>query len=530
MNKFFLYFNTIRHLRLKQVIYQLLYRLKPKRKWDSVPGIKTSSEYGNLIFSPWIDKYPSLDSDVFKFLNLRKQFFGFEVDWNFAGFGKLWNFNLNYMDFLLQTDLESETGLKLMHNYAERLNPGSTGLEPYPISLRGINWIKFFSKNKIQDKNLDSSLRRQYGVLFENPEYHLMGNHLLENGFSLLFAAFYFRDKILYNKAKEIISTELKEQVLNDGAHFELSPMYHQIILDRLLDSVNLLQNNKHFKDQAEFLNMMQLKASSMIIWLNAISFQNGEIPLLNDSARGIAPTSIELSNYALRLGIVDSEPDNNITLLSSGYRRFGGSSYDCIADTGSIGPDYQPGHAHADSFTFELYFNGKPLIVDTGVSTYEKNSRRQLERSTISHNTVEVGSRNSSQVWDGFRVGTRAEVISTEETDKERVVRHNGYRNFGIIHERKFSSGENSFSIEDRLVGKKKLPTLSRFHFHPDSEIRTENNIIFFQGGHLALENIENFAVRDYLYAPEFNVLIPGKVVEVSFKDNMKATFNFSR
>ena len=61
-----------------------------------------------------------------------------------------------------------------------------------------------------------------------------MGNHLLENGFSLLFGSYYFRDEKLYSKAKEIIKTELREQILDDGAHFELSPMYHSIILHRI--------------------------------------------------------------------------------------------------------------------------------------------------------------------------------------------------------------------------------------------------------------------------------------------------------
>ncbi|MCS2404764.1 heparinase II/III-family protein [Bacteroides salyersiae] len=45
---------------------------------------------------------------------------------------------------------------------------------------------------------------------------------------------------------------------------------------------------------------------------------------------------------------------------------------------------DYQPGHAHADTFTFELHINNRPVIIDTGTSTYEVNEARFYERSTI--------------------------------------------------------------------------------------------------------------------------------------------------
>ncbi len=89
-------------------------------------------------------------------------------------------------------------------------------------------------------------LYRDYCHLLDHQEYHLLGNHLLENGYSLLFGALYFKEKKFEDAARRILTRELKEQVLDDGAHFELSPMYHQIILCRVLDTYNLLENNTH--------------------------------------------------------------------------------------------------------------------------------------------------------------------------------------------------------------------------------------------------------------------------------------------
>ncbi len=53
--------------------------------------------------------------------------------------------------------------------------------------------------------------------------------------------------------------------------------------------------------------------------------------------------------------------------------------------------PSYQPGHAHADTFNFVLNIHNEPLIVDTGISTYEANETRLKERGTAAHNTVTV-------------------------------------------------------------------------------------------------------------------------------------------
>ena len=40
-------------------------------------------------------------------------------------------------------------------------------------------------------------------------------------------------------KGAEIIKKELEDQVLNDGGNFELSPMYHSIILYRIGNKVS---------------------------------------------------------------------------------------------------------------------------------------------------------------------------------------------------------------------------------------------------------------------------------------------------
>ena len=161
----------------------------------------------------------------FTFLNITHNFSD-QIDWNYDGYGKLWAYNLNYFDFLNQKEMSKEIGVSLINNYIENDKVLKDGKEAYPISLRGINWVKFLSENKVKDSRIDKILLQNYYTLLKNLEYHLLGNHLLENAFSLLFGAYYFQDGKLYSKSKKLLTSELEEQILSDGAHFDGSEFF----------------------------------------------------------------------------------------------------------------------------------------------------------------------------------------------------------------------------------------------------------------------------------------------------------------
>jgi uncharacterized heparinase superfamily protein len=241
----------------------------------------------------------------------------------------------------------------------------------------------------------------------------------------------------------------LNEQILSDGAHYELSIMYHSIILDRLLDCINAIKNNVIFDTQNELYIFLMEKAIKMLGWLESIIYKDGSIPLLNDTACGVAPSPIELFQYAKRLELSWTK----IELKDSGYRKFETLQLEILVDIGRIGPDYILGHSHADTFTYELKINQTSFVVDTGISTYNKNKRRQYERGTSAHNTVSVNSSNSSQVWGGFRVGKRAKVSVLKDDPQCIIAIHNGFGN--IMHKREFIFNKQAITIKDDLLGK---------------------------------------------------------------------------
>lgn len=506
MKKYIRLFNTVKYLKLKQIYFRLFYfvRTRIRNKIGYKHKEVISRKVASLKLQDSIFSNKSYEDNLFTFLNLSHSSYSKDLDWNDNRFGKLWTYNRSYFDYLNQTNISTEEGLALIDSFVSQIKDIEDGLEPFPISLRGINWIKFFVYKNIKNLDISNSLYQQYYLLLDHLEYHLLGNHLLENGFSLLFGSYYFEDEILYSKAKEILKDELTEQILDDGAHFELSPMYHQIMLFRVLDCINLVKNN-NYKNQ-ELLEFLEKKASVMSAWLDNITYKNGDIPLLNDSAKGIAPTSKELFEYASRL---DLKVDKN-SLKDSGYRKIETDNYECIIDVGDIGPDYIPGHAHSDTFSFELYINEKPFIVDTGLSTYETNQRRTFERSTSSHNTVEINGKDQSEVWAGFRVANRAKIVELEEKENFVKATHDGYKKDGVLHTRIWNFEEKKITINDNL--NKSAKAVARLHFHPsisEDEIKKR-----FEG--------LDFKIIDYKYAPEFNKLIDALAIEIAFEKNL--------
>jgi len=528
MKKLLLIFHTIRHLRPIQIRFQIWYRLRKfcHKKTGFRYPLLLEKQGNPLTFKQWIEKPSSYYGQTFTYLHVTCKYPGNKINWNENRYGRLWAYNLNYMDYLLQPGMDKETGYRLIAQFINDADSNETGLEAYPLALRGMNWIKFMAKHRTNtidtrkkdpcdQKIIDSSLYAQYNILFKNIEYHLLGNHLLEDGFSLFFGSFYFREEKFFNKARNILQKELNEQILNDGAHFELSPMYHQIILDRLLDCINLLENNTHFPEQENLLVLMKEKAVKMLSWLKKITFSNGQIPLLNDAAPAIAPETKELMLYASRLNL--SSESSGIILSDSGYRRFDGKHYECIIDIGQIGPSYQPGHAHADTFNFVINIRNEPYLVDTGISTYETGEDRLKERGTAAHNTVTVNELNSSEVWSSFRVARRARVKILHDTEEQVIAQHDGYRLLNTIHSREWRFSENNIRITDTLTGKIKKGK-AHLWLSPHITPKQKGKTIELKNANITFANGKNVRVIKTRIPAGFNRFAENSKIEISF------------
>lgn len=509
---------TIKFLKYSQIYHQ--FRLRHKK--PILQEIKSPLRVEIISAIPYITKSKVCNGEALTFLNISRCFKG----WDYCTSGNLWAYNLNYMDWLLQENMTFEEGSRWIDKFIDEIHVNKIGLDPYPIALRGINWIKFISINhkdieqsKLQHWN--DCLFSQYRLLMKKLEYHLLGNHLLEDAYSLFIASLYFKDREFYNKSTKILIKELNRQILGDGAHFEQSPMYHCILLDRLLDCYNFSINNPRFQQQSNIDKILYRSASEMLGHLESIIYKDGSIPLVNDSAELIAPIPVDIFDYAKRLQI-EWHP---IALKECGYRLIRQDKMELLVDIGDITAKYQPGHSHADTFNYELRIDGKPFIVDTGISTYEKNERRQYERSTPAHNTVTFKNFDSSQVWGGFRVGKRAKVRIIHETRSYIEANHNGFGH-RHLHTRQFHIKDGKIEIKDSvLMGHN---CISYIHLSPDVKILSINNdTISTTLADINIIGATYIETADCEVATQYNILKSATVLKIHFDRNLIYTIS---
>ena len=527
LKKVQLLFNTIKYLKASQILNRIKRKfIKPKVSLVNFP--KHIYPYKSI--TPVIKCSQRMYGESsFKFLN--KEFtLKASEDWNAKNHDKLWLYNLHYFDDLNAINSEQRFvwHSNLIQKWIEDNPLGfGNGWESYPSSLRIVNWIKWvlLDRNSINNVNQMwlGSLVIQTRFLSQNLEYHLLGNHLFANAKALVFAGLFFNgeeSENWYQSGISIINRELSEQVLSDGGNFELSPMYHSIFLEDLLDLVNIHQAyNRTLPDNLEN------KIKQMLEWLKIMCHPDREIAFFNDSALGIAPSFVELLSYADRLNIVfKNDQVNRLTHLEeSGYIRVEEENVVIIADVADIGPDYIPGHGHADALSFELSLFGKRVIVNSGISTYEMGIDRNKQRSTELHSTINIDNQSSSEVWSGFRVANRAKVFDIKKFKDSNSIKfsacHDGYKKLkeGVLHSRHWSVSKNSIKIVDNIIGSGSHKIRSVIPLHPsvsDGDIQGDSINLNINGNvvNINFEGEGKLKLIRSKYYPEFGCSIDNK------------------
>ncbi len=524
-------YHTVKYLKAKQIFWRLI-NLTPRfiTELNEFPPIINEQLTYNFIPRNNITN----DYVQFKFLNETHSLK--VVGWDDNSISKLWRYNLHYFDYLLQvdnSDNQIEHQLKLIENWIDYNHFGQgTGWEPYPTSLRIINWIKWHWFCDGLSDRAKLSLWNQVRWLANRPEYHLLGNHLFINAKALLFASAFFRldsNSKYFKESLSILQKELKEQFLEDGAHFELSPMYHSLAMEDLLDLISISNKVPNNFPSKEILK----KYYKGMTWLETMIYNNGELAHFNDCANGIAPKYSDLEAYAIKLDIAKEERSSNNRLYihkESGFVVYKDEKSHLIADFGKIGPDYLPGHAHADTLSFELAVNGERIVVNSGISVYGSSIDRLFQRGTGAHSTIQIDMENSSEVWSGFRVAKRAvpfniQVHSIPETDNviSFQASHNGYLRLKnkATHTRKFNLSNNTWSIQDEIVGSGNKVT-SRFYLHPEIEVRKNATGMTFSKNQIDLIDFKydsklDLRLIDSFYHDQFGVNKANKCIYLS-------------
>ncbi|MBL4782701.1 MAG: alginate lyase family protein [Porticoccaceae bacterium] len=528
-------FHTVRHLKPIQVINRISRKFtKPKLWTGDIPSSMPAS-------CSWqaIANLPStlVGDDTACFLNEEGPLY----EWHNANKSHLWLYNLHYFDDLLAEGTQQRShahGQLITHWLAA--NPPATGVgwEPYPTSLRIVNWVQWLLLGNPPVPGMLASLYQQTHVLNQQLEYHLQGNHLLANAKALVFAGSFFEGPVAeewLQKGLALLDRQHREQLLADGAHFELSPMYHCIILMDILDLIQLGQCYPNGV-LSRSVHSLTESASAMLLWLKGMLHPDGDIPFFNDATLAIAPSPAAIFDYAGVLGVAcASEKAAKHYYQPSGYIALRDDAQTALLDVAAIGPDTIPGHAHADTLSFEWSLYGQRVLVNSGISEYGLSAERLRQRGTAAHNTVVVNGQDSTEVWSGFRVARRArpfDVQLTELPDYTKVIAsHSGYHRLKpkVTHTREWQIQPGSLLIKDSLLGACDK-AVAYLHIHPDVAV-TENRAgaytltltdgrsceMRFKHGRASLE--------DSTWHPEFGLSQPNKRIAILFEEQTLET-----
>jgi len=513
MNKFARYFYTISSLTSEQIYFQLVFRLKKIFNYNW--GNYTSNENLLAIVPSYLPTKKTVISASplrLKLLNIEHTF-SKSIDWNIKTNGALWNYHLQYAEFLLDPDLKISIKEDCLLDISKKILSNELRPEAFPCSIRIIHTLLFYHQIERDIPEIKKAVLVQLNWLQSNLEKHIQANHLLINKIALSFGGIFFGSGINVESHEEL-KKEIKKQITPDGMHYERSPMYHMEVMKLLLCLYGICPDQN-----ASLKSFLHSTIQKMASWLFTFKNDFNDLPPFQDSTLNSISLVKDLLNTCDRLLI----PYNFVHLDQCGHRILKKDDHTVWINGGSIQPDYQPGHAHSDILHFVWTFQNQPIIVDTGISTYETTEKRLLEKSTSAHNTVNIGKSNQSDIWSSFRVGKRACIQILKDQAQHFGAQVTFASPNSFKHTRHFILTENVLTIDDKT----NTLEICTAHFHFDHTIKDQiqiinQNTLKINNFLLQLQGAIKITKLHYDQALDFNITTLSVKIEIDFKEHL--------
>ncbi|HEX2999382.1 MAG TPA: alginate lyase family protein, partial [Armatimonadota bacterium] len=200
-------------------------------------------------------------------------------------------------------------------------------------------------------------------------------------------------------QAAQTLYAEADKQFLPDGAQFELTPGYHQVALDNILN-LYLLAQRFHREQElpADYIARLEKTFDYNLFLMTP----NRSLPTYNDSWPVGVPNTLRRpatlfpnrKDYAwVASDGKQGEPPATTShafpyagyyAMRSGWEK--DANYLCF-DAGPLGN----GHYHQDKLNLTIWGYGREILFDGGGGSYESSRWRSYGVDTFSHNTVLV-------------------------------------------------------------------------------------------------------------------------------------------
>ncbi len=353
----------------------------------------------------------------------------------------LWRFHLHYHEFLEELVVDEPALLPLvlacLDDWITRYPASSAAKHdvawhPYCLSRRLVVWCRLLALldpselEQPRTQTIITSLVNQAWFLHQHLERDLGGNHLWDNAKALCWVGALLSHPLpmgvriangsgnasrvglrCWQTGRKILEQCIAEQVNHNGEHEERSPAYQ---LDLGFGLHDLAQWVARFDPAAR--TRFEDAARQLFAFVDPIRHLDGTIPLSGDSTfeapAAMCPLTVDGKTRA------EQEFTNK---QAEGFRWHGDYAivslpgHQLVFDTGNMGPDHLPAHAHSDLLHIEMSCFGQPAIVDSGVFCY-RGSARQEYRSSAMHNVLTINDVELGDVWGDFRMGRRGHVV----------------------------------------------------------------------------------------------------------------------
>lgn len=493
-----------------------------------------------------------------------------------------WELNRHFQLALLAKDYVASGDKKYLDEFEvlfkdwNKKNPflhGISWASVMEVAIRCSNWCysyvflkhggvgeELLSKLRIGIINMTDYVTNHYS------RYSSANNHLIVEAYCIGQSGIILGKQDWIDLAIKILTEELSKQNYKDGVNKELSLHYQTFYMEAMGLMMRLLVKNgfdipKSWKPMLEKMSMYVADCIG----------DYGEVIVFGDDDEGkiLDLQGGEINHYKYVLGMMsillgkryvtsfDNETlcwlfaDNEIDEAER-KGKYISPQYCCYREGGNtilrsqdrkvlIGIDHAAlgfgsiaAHGHADALSFQLFYEGAPVFIDSGTYIYHCNIESRNEfRKTKNHNTVNIEGKDQSEMLGAFLWGRKASCLLKDcEESKEGIViraETDGYN--PIIHSRTFQfDGKRNLIIFDELS--KTCDAEAVLNLSPQIQVQSIADSqarlnIGKQEFVISVSDNAHLSESEYSYSYKYGVMGAAKRLTVNLKQSAFMTIN---
>lgn len=359
----------------------------------------------------------------------------------------------------------------------KRIDKNDIIFEPYNISERISNYLILLELKILKPDNFVlNSLEKQFYFLIKNIEIYKfkISNHALNNLKAIFLFSTYSKNSKIQNYSFKFIIFILKK-FLDRNCFFKFGSSNYQFIFAKWISDILLFSRCFKGKDIKLIQNKFKKILCTLNFFLQIDKKNNKTIPLFGNISPDLSNRWIVDFFFNKKKNFFFKKYWQNLNyifpnhkILSKEWIKIQNKKFAIFCRNPKlIGFDFN--HSHNDFFNFELFCNGKKIILNPGRENYSfKSLIRDI--SGDSHNSFKI---NNKPVYDEFlfykplsRIGVKKiqDCNYKAETNYKNYIKLNSLeKNYNIIRE--IFLYNNNVIVKDRIKTKKKSDIRLRFN-----------------------------------------------------------------